>query len=190
MYASMEMGDHVMGQDAIVRRSRRLSMYATKSSLKQLTSETQRNVGRKFAKISHRDPLTLLNHLVNRIESYENMIDPIVESFKFLNPLSLDILSYVLVRHVASERSKLKSDGTNVSDWLQALATFSGRLFRRFYTMELKGLLQYIVTRLKESGGNLELCVLSRLIEEMAGIESFQDTTNKALSGGRVLKRT
>ena len=49
---------------------------------------------------------------------------------------------------------------------------------------------RYIVTRLKESGGNLELCVLSRLIEEMAGIESFQDTTNKALSGGRVLKRT
>ena len=104
MYASMEIGDHIMGDDAIVRRTRRLSMYATKSSLKQLTSETQRNVGRKFAKISHRDPLTLLNHLVNRIESYENMIDPVVESFKFLNPLTIDILSYVLVRHVASDR--------------------------------------------------------------------------------------
>ena len=76
-----------------------------------------------------------------------------------------------------------------MSQWLQALATFSGRLFRRFYTMELKGLLQYIVTRLKQIGGNLELCVLSRLIEDGAGIESPQDTNTSLLSGGRVLKR-
>jgi hypothetical protein len=55
--------------------------------------------------------------------------------------------------------------------------------------MELKGLLQYIVTRLKQIGGNLELCVLSRLIEDGAGIESPQDTNTSLLSGGRVLKR-
>eukprot|EP00939_MAST-03C_sp_MAST-3C-sp1_P001797 g1797.t1 len=191
MYASWKMGDYEMGNEAIVTRIERLALKATKSALKQLTTESQRPVGRKLAKIAHSSPLILLDHIVSRVESYENMIRPVVDAFKFLGPLSLDMLSFVTLDHVASDRSRLQSDGSNVSKWLKSLATFSGLFYRKFFHVELKGMLQFIVSRLKLDQ-SLELCVFAELIKEMAGIGTFQELTGdgaKALSGGRILRR-
>ena len=46
-------------------------------------------------------------------------------------------------------KAKLKADGTNVGGWFQSLATFTGSVYRRYPSMELEGLLQYILNQLK-----------------------------------------
>ena len=51
--------------------------------------------------------------------------------------------------------------------WCRSLAQFCGKVYRKFYFMELKGMVQYVVSRLKQ-GHSLELCVFTELITHMA----------------------
>lgn len=66
----------------------------------------------------------------------------VVESLKFLTPLAFDVMTYVIIGHLASPRSMLKEDGTSFSHWLASLAKFTGQLYQKFPGIELSGLLQ------------------------------------------------
>ena len=67
-------------------------------------------------------------------------------------------------------RDKLKDDGLNLSDWLQSLASFWGRLCKKYPSMELRGLFQYLVNQLKKGKG-IELLLLQELIQQMANVQ-------------------
>ena len=55
-----------------------------------------------------------------QVEAYSVMTEPILDAMRFFTPFGFDVLSFVLVDRLASGRDKLKADGLNISDWLQA----------------------------------------------------------------------
>ena len=55
-----------------------------------------------------------------QVEAYSVMTEPILDAMRFFTPFGFDVLSFVLVDRLASGREKLKADGLNISDWLQA----------------------------------------------------------------------
>jgi THO complex subunit 2 len=65
-------------------------------------------------------------------------------------------------------KSRLKEDGLNVSVWMQSLSSFCGNLYKKYPSIELVGLLQYITNAMK-SGQGLQLLVLRELVTKMAG---------------------
>lgn len=139
--------------------------------------------GRLLGKVTHSNPLPVLDIAVEQVQAYDNMIPPVVESFKFLSQLTYDsilctssllganfcggsfiwlcaaLLRFICVGHLdwylgwkevilmrswfltsslsslldivierlSGTRQKLKPDGTNVAQWLQNLAMFTGR---------------------------------------------------------------
>lgn len=84
-----------------------------------------------------------------QIQIYDNLINPVVDSLKYLTSLSYDVLGYCLVESLASaDRDRFKHDGTSISLWLQSLASFCGAIFKK-YNIELTGLLQYVANQLK-----------------------------------------
>ena len=114
--------------------------------------------------VAHSNPIVVFDTVISQLEVYDNLIQPVVDSFKYLTPFGYDVLSFVVITHLASShRPKLKADGTNTSQWLSSLAQFCGVLYRKYPTMELGGLLQYLVSRLK-NGQSLDLLVLSQLL--------------------------
>eukprot|EP00249_Psilotum_nudum_P020964 c27916_g1_i1 orf=2-757(-) len=171
--------------------ARQTSKLDTRRILKRLAKENLKQLGRMVAKIAHANPMTVLRTIVHQIEAYKDMITPVVDAFKYLTQLEYDVLEYVVIERLAQGgREKLKEDGLNLSDWLQSLASFWGHLCKKYPSMELRGLFQYLVNQLKRGEG-IELVVLQELIQQMANVEYTENMTEEqleAMSGGETLR--
>mmetsp|Transcript_20178 Transcript_20178/g.28383 ORF Transcript_20178/g.28383 Transcript_20178/m.28383 type:complete len:266 (+) Transcript_20178:97-894(+) len=167
----------------------------TRYHLKRLSRDNIRDMGRQISKVSHNNPLVVFSAIPNQIESYDNLILMMVDSFKFVTVLGLDVLGYCLVISLGGGsksfqdegRSKLKEDGINSAQWLSSLETFTGAFYRKFPDVEIRGLLSYIAGRLA-NGHVLELGVLQSLLKTAGGYgfaapELFASLSREQLEG-------
>lgn len=65
--------------------------------LKRLSKENYRDMGRRLAKACHKNPIVVFSTVLNQIETYDNLIALMIDSFKFITKLSLDVLGYCLL---------------------------------------------------------------------------------------------
>jgi len=165
----------------------------TKSVMRRLSKDKDiiKEFGRKLGKAAHCAPLEVFHTVVSQIEAYNNMISPVVESFKFLSNFGLDVLTFVLIEALAKSRTRLKQDGTNISMWLSSLATFCGLVSKKYNGFELTALMQYICNQLKDRQ-SIDLLVLKEVLSSMAGIEVLSNLTEQQIEsrcGTEVLQR-
>jgi THO complex subunit 2 len=99
-----------------------------------------------LGKLSHANPIIVFDTIIDQLQSYENMVQPVVDALKYLTNLSFDILgckddpviileknvSYlkisfyvmflvILIEALSNpDKPRLKEDGTNLSSWLQS----------------------------------------------------------------------
>lgn len=146
----------------------------TRKVMRRLTADRAKPSARSLTHFAHSNPLVVFRTMLRQIQSYDNLIQPVVESFKFITPLGMDVLSFVLVSELAKSRQSMKSDGTNISLWLASLASFSGSFYRKYPNVELAGLLQYLIQRL-QNWESVDLVVLSELLSKMGSCISFED---------------
>jgi len=154
---------------------------STKYLLKRMSKDNIKDMGKQVSKVAHNNPLVVFTLMLNQIESYDNLILIMVDTFKFMSVLSLDVMGYCLLVNLGGEgekRNKLKDDGVNAAQWLSSLETFTGAFYKRFQDVELRGLLAYLTRRLHE-GYTLELGVLLSLVK-MAGGYGFMDSESTA----------
>mmetsp|Transcript_30329 Transcript_30329/g.93856 ORF Transcript_30329/g.93856 Transcript_30329/m.93856 type:complete len:639 (+) Transcript_30329:488-2404(+) len=161
--------------------------------LKRVANEKKnsKHVGRALAKIANSNPLVIFHIILSQVESYDNMIHPIIESLGFVTPLAMDVLSYVIPVHLAdTSRQRLQDDGINIAHWFQHLAQFTGAFYRAFPQAELRALIDFLMLRL-ELGESLYLLVLNELLARMGGCEVLQDISDAqigGLAGGETLR--
>ncbi|CAH8349699.1 unnamed protein product [Eruca vesicaria subsp. sativa] len=188
LYGEWEKEDE---RNPLLLAARQVAKLDTRWILKRLAKENLKPLGRMVAKLAHANPMTVLRTIVTQIEAYRDMIAPVVDAFKYLTQLEYDILEYVVIeRLVQSGRAKLKDDGINLSDWLQSLASFWGHLCKKYPSMELRGLFQYLVNQLKRGQG-IELVLLQELIQQMANVQYTENLTEDqldAMAGSETLR--
>ncbi|KAI1301341.1 THO complex subunit 2 [Halotydeus destructor] len=158
--------------------------------MKRLSKENLKLSGRQIGKLSHSNPTILFDYVLSQIQSYDNLIGPVVDSLKFLTSVAYDVLIYCLIEALADPRKdRTKHDGASMSPWLLSLANFCGSMAKK-YPVELPGLLQFIANQLKAER-SLDLIVLKEIVNKMAGIEVNEQLKNEqlaALSGGELLR--
>ncbi|XWS34347.1 hypothetical protein CRYUN_Cryun21dG0031800 [Craigia yunnanensis] len=188
LYGEWEKDDE---QNPTILAARQTTKLDTRRILKRLAKENLKQLGRMVAKLAHANPMTVLRTIVHQIEAYRDMIAPVVDAFKYLTQLEYDILEYVVIERLAQGgRDKLKDDGLNLSDWLQSLASFWGHLCKKYPSMELRGLFQYLVNQLKKGQG-IELVLLQELIQQMANVHFIENLTEEqldAMAGSETLR--
>ncbi|XP_023770014.1 THO complex subunit 2 isoform X1 [Lactuca sativa] len=188
LYGEWEKDDEA---SPMVLSAKQTAKLDTRRILKRLAKENLKQLGRMVAKLAHANPMTVLRTIVHQIEAYRDMIAPVVDAFKYLTQLEYDILEYVVIeRLVQGGREKLKDDGLNLSDWLQSLASFWGHLCKKYPSMELRGLFQYLVNQLKKGSG-IELVLLQELIQQMANVQYTENMTEEqldAMAGSETLR--
>ncbi|XP_065616400.1 THO complex subunit 2 isoform X1 [Quercus suber] len=188
LYGEWEKDDE---QIPMVLSARQTAKLDTRRILKRLAKENLKQLGRMVAKLAHANPMTVLRTIVHQIEAYRDMITPVVDAFKYLTQLEYDVLEYVVIERLAQGgRDKLKDDGLNLSDWLQSLASFWGHLCKKYPSMELRGLFQYLVNQLKKGQG-IELVLLQELIQQMANFQYTENLTEEqldAMAGSETLR--
>jgi THO complex subunit 2 len=172
---------------------------------------TEPGKGRELSGISHNNPLVVFSYILNQIESYDNMILLMVDTFQFVTALGLDVIGYCLLLSLGGGddgKNRTKSEtiyviycmsfwfislcillddirivaiGLNTEQWLTSLETFTGAFYKKFPDVELRGLLSYITQRLKE-GHATELGVLRSLIKTAGGYGFVDYDSTSALS--------
>ena len=156
--------------------AQRDAQSSIRALLKRCSKDNMRKQGRLVARVSHPNPIVTLEAIVALVESYENMIVPIVGSLKYLSSLSFDVLSFVMVKALSSERSKINlRDGINASHWLDSLAKFCGAVCRKHFSIELQGVLSFVVQRLKANEA-LDIVILIQLLTAMTGVQTSDPT--------------
>lgn len=70
---------------------------STRYLLRRMSKDNIRDMGKQISKVSHNNPLVVFTLILNQIESYDNFISLIVDAFKFVGVLSLDVLGYCLL---------------------------------------------------------------------------------------------
>lgn len=160
--------------------------------MRRLTKDNVKQYGRLLAKLCHSNPVIVLPVILEQLQAYDNLIQPVVDALKYLTPLGFDVLSFVLVDCLANpSKDRLKEDGTNLSTWLQGLALFTGSLYRRYYNVvDPTGILTYLGKQMLDDS-SFDLMVLSELLYRMGGVETGSNLSEahvEALAGGVVLR--
>jgi THO complex subunit 2 len=70
---------------------------AARYVLKRISKENIIVMGRQLAKTSHNNPLVVFTDILSKIESYDNMILMMVDTFQFVTKLGLDVMGYCLL---------------------------------------------------------------------------------------------
>ncbi|KAL4708772.1 hypothetical protein ACJJTC_011736 [Scirpophaga incertulas] len=167
-------------------RVRGNSLQRIKHIMKRVSKENIKPQGRHIGKLSHAAPPFLFDYMLLQIQTYDNLIGPVVESLKYLTSLSLDVLGYCLVEALCAGRG---AGGAAHPPWLQALAAFAGAAYKK-HNIELTGLLQFVANRLKAHQSQ-DLLILKEIVQKMAGIEAAEEMTSEqldAMAGGELLK--
>ncbi|KAG6465042.1 hypothetical protein O3G_MSEX014901 [Manduca sexta] len=162
-------------------RVRGNSLQRIKHIMKRVSKENIKPQGRLIGKLSHAAPAFLFDYMLLQIQTYDNLIGPVVESLKYLTLLSLDVLGFCLVEALGARGL--------APAWLQALAAFAGAAFKK-HNIELTALLQFVANRLKAQQSQ-DLLILKEIVQKMAGIEAAEEMTPEqldAMAGGELLK--
>jgi THO complex subunit 2 len=70
---------------------------AARYALKRLSKDNVRDMGRQVSKVTHSNPLVVFSTILSQVESYDNLIDMMVEAVRFVTPLGLDVLGYCIL---------------------------------------------------------------------------------------------
>lgn len=165
--------------------------HAAKGVLKTMTTDNAKEKARALARLAVTNPLVTFNVALTQIQTYSNLIPCVVDSLRYLNSLSFDVLSFSIVDFLSNpDKDRSKSDGTNLAMWLQNLANFVGAVFKRMLNLDPALVLQYIANQL-HAGNAKDLVILRELICQMADVDVLRDLSSAqvmALGGSKSLR--
>lgn len=93
---------------------------AARYSLKRLAKDNVRDMGRQVSKVTHSNPLVVFSTILSQVESYDNLIEMMVEAVRFVTPLGLDVLGFCILSRLdgtseSGSRSRMK--GRKSAPW-------------------------------------------------------------------------
>jgi len=149
--------------------------------MRRISKDSGRTMYRAVGKRLLVNPLACFDAMMDQVKSYENIIEPLVESLRYCSEMGLDMLIYVLLEQMSNtERDKLKKDGTNVADWFTGLSMFAALLLRNYSNVDMKGILNFIFNRLQNEDA-LVIILLRDIVTKIAGIESAEEESQKMI---------
>lgn len=113
-------------KDTLYRRVPALSVRKAeaerdvKSILRRLSTENVKKLGKTLARVAHTNPTIIFAVMLGQVQSYDNLIVPVIDAARYLSDFGYDVLTFSLLDALCSGKSKTKEDGTSVALWLQS----------------------------------------------------------------------
>ncbi|RMZ88312.1 hypothetical protein DV736_g4459, partial [Chaetothyriales sp. CBS 134916] len=174
-----------------VRFAYNLAAAETRAVLKRMSKENIRPTARALARIAYANPHALITTALTQIESYDSISMAFVDGARYFTDLGYDVLTWAIIGSMSRQgRQKIQEGGLFASPWLQALAHFAGRIYKKHSIMRPGPLLQYVAQRL-DQGQSTDLIMLEHLVLDMAGVApnvSYNDKQLQAMGGGPLLQ--
>ncbi|XP_042869618.1 THO complex subunit 2-like [Penaeus japonicus] len=177
-------------QHPMLMRRRALLLKKAKFIMMRITKETIKPVSRGIGKLTHNNPGPIFHYILIQVQLYDNLIGPVVDSFKYLTSLSYDMLGYCIVEILSENKDRTAHEEMIISPWLQSLSSFCGTVFKKYVT-DLGGILQFVANQVK-SEKSIDLLILREIVQKMGGTDTLEDLTSEqlnAMCGGELLRR-
>ncbi|KAJ2674754.1 THO2 plays a role in transcriptional elongation [Coemansia sp. RSA 1085] len=165
-----------------------------RAMMRRLSGDTVKLIGRQLCALCHPTPTLSLKLVLDQVCSYDNLIDSVVEAFRYLTPLDADVMFYVILNTLDDTSStKVKEDGINTAHWLQSLSLFIAAFGHRHENASLSYILSYVLkqvvrmVRIEDAPPVFETTVISDAILRLAAIDVMANATDDqvlALQGG------
>lgn len=163
----------------------------TKDVLKRISKTNVKTMARALAKVTYGSPGIVFSVAIAQIESYDNLVETVVECARYFTYLGYDVLTWSLMSSLGGRgRTRVQADGMLTSRWLAALSLFAGKVFKRYSVMSPTPILHYVAEQLRQSNST-DLIVLEEIINSMAGIVSdtnFNESQVLSMAGGELLQ--
>ncbi len=163
----------------------------TKDVLKRISKTNVKTMARALAKVTYGSPGVVFSVAIAQIESYDNLVETVVECARYFTYLGYDVLTWSLMSSLGGRgRTRVQADGMLTSRWLAALSLFAGKVFKRYSVMSPTPILHYVAEQLRQSNST-DLIVLEEIITSMAGIVSdtnFNESQVLSMAGGELLQ--
>ena len=163
----------------------------TKDVLKRISKTSVKPMARALAKVAYASPGVVFAVAIAQIESYDNLVETVVECARYFTYLGYDVLTWSLMSSLGGRgRTRVQADGMLTSRWLAALSLFAGKVFKRYSVMSPTPILQYVAEQLRQSNST-DLIVLEEITNSMAGIVSdtnFNESQVLSMAGGELLQ--
>ena len=163
----------------------------TKDVLKRISKTTIKPMARALAKVAYASPGVVFSVAIAQLESYENIVDAVVECARYFTYLAYDVLTWSLMSALGGTgRNRVQADGMLTSKWLAALSLFAGKVFKRYSVMNPTPIVQYVADQLRK-GNSTDLIILEEITKSMAGILSdanLNDAQIWAMAGRDLLQ--
>ncbi|KAJ2478971.1 THO2 plays a role in transcriptional elongation [Coemansia sp. RSA 2320] len=168
-----------------------------RSVMRRLSGDTVKLMGRQLCNLCHPSPTLSMKVILDQVCSYDNLVDSVVEAFRYLTPLDADVLFYVILKILDDPNStKVKDDSVNAAHWLQSLSLFIASYSYRHESPCLDVVLDYVLkrtvcaVRVEGAAPVPELTIVSDSILKLAAIDVMANATEEqtlALQGGHYL---
>ena len=163
----------------------------TKDVLKRISKTNLKQMAKNLAKVATASPGVVFAVAISQIESYDNLVEVVVECARYFTYLGYDVLTWSLMSSLGVRgRNRVQADGMLTSKWLLSLSLFAGKAFKRYSVMNPTPILQYVTEQLRK-GNSTDLIVLEEIIGSMAGIVSdtdFNEAQVLSMAGGELLQ--
>ena len=163
----------------------------TRDVLKRISKTSVKPMARALAKVAYASPGIVFQVAIAQMESYDNLVETVVECARYFTYLGYDVLTWSLMNSLGGRgRTRVQADGMLTSKWLSVLALFAGKVFKRYSVMNPTPILQYVAEQLRASNST-DLVILEEITNSMAGIISdtnFTDAQVLSMAGGDLLQ--
>lgn len=163
----------------------------TKDVLKRISKTTLKPMARALSKVAYANPGIVFSVAIAQLESYDNIVDAVVDCARYFTFLAYDVLIWSLMSALGGTgRNRVQTDGMLTSKWLAALSLFAGKVFKKYSVLNGTPIIQYVADQLRR-GNSTDLIVLEEMTKSMAGIISdtnFNEAQVLAMAGGELLQ--
>ncbi len=149
---------------------------------KRISTAKVKECSRLLLKFAVASPTAVFALILQQVQQFDNMISVVVEMLRYMPPLVLDTVAWVLLLQMSERTDKLKEDGMNESDWYQSLCRFTGAMWRRWPDVECEPLVQYVMNQLKMNQP-LDTLLWKELVAGVSGVEVYEEMSEVVMEG-------
>ena len=149
---------------------------------KRISTAKVKECSRLLLKFALASPTAVFALILQQVQQFDNMIAVVVEMLRYMPPMVLDSVAWVLLLQMSERTDKLKEDGMNESDWYQSLCRFAGAMWRRWPDVESEPLVQYVMNQLKMNQP-LDLLLWKELVAGVSGVEVYEEMSELVMEG-------
>lgn len=160
---------------------------------KRLVASKMKEFGRQLVRCAGNNHILLIESFLTQLMMFDNLAEPIVETWKSFSSISLDMANYVLLSKFSNVmKTKIKPREMHPQLWFTSLASFSGLFFKKYPEVwsTNPSIIQYVVNQLKNDSA-IDVLILKDIFSTALGIGVKENMTREQIlgqAGGKVLR--